>query len=79
MNHAQDSMIMTEIAMWHHNPENKKEVMTDWLHFLLRYKEYIFHLRKEKKSLLMNQGMADEKLLPHFHVYVKDRDGSIRC
>jgi hypothetical protein len=24
----------------------------------------------------MNQGMTDEKLLPHFHVYVKDRDGS---
>jgi len=29
MSHAQDSKIMTEIGMWHHNPENKKEVMID--------------------------------------------------
>jgi len=29
MSHAQDSMIMTKNGMWHHNPENKKEVLID--------------------------------------------------
>ena len=48
------------------------------VHLLLQYKEYTFNVRKENNSLLMNQGMTDEKLLPDFHVYVKDRDGSIR-
>jgi hypothetical protein len=65
-------MIMTEIGMWHHNPENKNKVMIDCT-------SVVTIQRKEKKSLLMNQGMTNEKLLSDFHVYVKDRDGSIRC
>lgn len=68
MSHVQDSMIMTEIDMWHHNPEYKEEVMTDCKSVAIMQRKYLEYVSKEKKSLLMIQGMTDEKLWPDFQV-----------